>query len=65
MNEKVAVLSGSLCASLTLNTEDKMAPSLLELTESAKTFSSDYPKSWNFGSNFFSKLQAISYCIQM
>ena len=45
MNEKVAVLSGSLCASLTLNTEDKMAPSLLELTESAKTFSSDYPKS--------------------
>ena len=65
MKEKVVVLSSSLCASFMLNTEDKMAPSLLELIESAKTFSSDYPKSWNIGSNFFSKLRGISYCIQM
>ena len=31
MKEKVVVLSSSLCASFMLNTEDKMAPSLLEL----------------------------------
>lgn len=38
MKEKLLVLSGSLCASIMLNTEDKMAPSLLELIESAKPF---------------------------
>ena len=38
MKEKLLVLSDSLCASIMLNTEDKMAPSLLELIESAKPF---------------------------